>query len=181
MFDDDQTTPNNLMVMFEFPNEKGGNDKKKIMQFEVRHWICNNEGGLSKGFNVKDEAGGYKTSNVNVVGNMFYGSKGYMQKTVNEWKTFMGKHREPGPSGSGLANHYQNFIDAIRAHNSSILTTTIEEGHYSCALIHFANISYRLGRSLNFDPETERFVNDEEANVMLKRKYREPFVVPDKV
>jgi len=181
MFDDDQTTPNTLMAMFEFPNENGGDDKKKIMHFEVRHWICNNEGDLSVGFNIKDESGGYKTSNVNVIGNMFYGSKGYMQKTVSQWKTFMGKHREPGPSGSGLANHYQNFIDAIRAKNRNILNTTIEEGHYSCALIHFANISYRLGRSLNFDPKTERFINDDEANGMLKREYREPFVVPEEV
>jgi hypothetical protein len=93
----------------------------------------------------------------------------------------LGKYREPGPSGTGLANHYQNFIDAIRANDRKLLTTTIEEGHYSCALIHFANISYRLGRSLEFDPQTERFVNDDEANALLKRDYREPFVVPEKV
>ncbi|HON01229.1 MAG TPA: gfo/Idh/MocA family oxidoreductase, partial [Acidobacteriota bacterium] len=48
-------------------------------------------------------------------------------------------------------------------------------------LCHLANISYRLGRSLRFDPATERFVGDEEADAMLSRRYREPFVVPDKV
>ncbi len=181
MFDDDQNTPNVLMALFEFPSERGGGDKKKILQFEVRHWICNNEGDLSEGFQKKDEAGGYKTSNVNVIGNLFYGSEGYMQKTVTEWKTFMGQRREPGPAGAGLANHYQNFIDAIRANDRKLLTTSIEEGCYSCALIHFANISYRLGRSLTFDPQTEKFVNDEEANALLKRDYRPPFVVPEKV
>ena len=36
-----------------------------------------------------------------------------MKKTVNDWKTYMGKHREPGPTGTGLGNHYKNFMDAI--------------------------------------------------------------------
>jgi hypothetical protein len=43
------------------------------------------------------------------------------------------------------------------------------------------NISYRLGRQLQFDPEKERFVGDEQANAMLTRKYRFPFVLPEKV
>ncbi|MHC4568540.1 MAG: hypothetical protein ACYTE3_22610 [Planctomycetota bacterium] len=47
--------------------------------------------------------------------------------------------------------------------------------------MHLANISYRLGRSLDFDPVEQRFVNDDEANAMLTRKYRKPFVVPVKV
>jgi hypothetical protein len=37
-----------------------------------------------------------------------------------------------------------------------------------------------LERSLEFDPKSERFV-DEEANQMVSRAYRKPFVVPDKV
>jgi hypothetical protein len=44
---------------------------------------------------------------------------------------------------------------------------------------HIANISYRLGRSLNFDPATERFVNDDEANAMLSKVYRTGFEVPE--
>jgi predicted dehydrogenase len=43
LFDDDQQTPNALMAVFEFPNPSGGGDKKKILQFEVRHWITNGE------------------------------------------------------------------------------------------------------------------------------------------
>ncbi len=178
MFDDDQNTPNVLMAQLEFPNKKGGGEKKKIMQFEVRHWICNNEGDLSKGFNVKDE-GGYMTSNVNVIGNLFYGSEGYMTKTVNEWKTYMGKHREPGQTGSGTSNHYQNYIDAIRADDKSILTAPIEEGFYTCANIHLANIAYRVGRTINFDPVKQVIIGDEEASRLLTREYREPFVVPE--
>jgi predicted dehydrogenase len=177
MFDDDQNTPNVLMAIFEFPNKEARGDKKKILQFEVRHWICNNEGGFSPGFNVKDDQGGYMISNVNVIGNLFYGSEGYMTKSVNEWKSFMGKAREPGPSGGGLANHYQNYIDAIRANDPGILTAPIEEGFYTCATIHLGNISYLLRRTINFDPEKQEIIGDEEASRLLTRDYREPFVV----
>jgi Oxidoreductase family, C-terminal alpha/beta domain len=49
-------------------------------------------------------------------------------------------------------------------------------------LVHMANISYRLGRKLNFEPAKHAFVNDSEANAMRTRpKYRAPYLVPDKV
>ncbi len=180
MFEDDQNTPNVLMAMFEFPNEEGAGDKKKILQFEVRPWCTNREARMWLK-PAQGESGGYMQSASNTIGNLYYGSKGFMLKNVNEWETYMGKNQEPGPTGSGLGNHYQNYIDAIRANDPKILTTTIEEGFYTCALVHLANISYRLGRSLDFDPKAQRFVNDDQANGMLRREYRKPFVVPDKV
>ena len=51
----------------------------------------------------------------------------------------------------------------------------------STCLPLLANVSYRLGRELKFDNAKEKFVNDAEADAMLSRKYREPYVVPDKV
>ncbi len=180
MFDDAQNTPNSLMAVFEFPNEKGGGDKKKILQFEVRPWCTNRAASLWLG-KRGDKENGYKSSSANTIGNIFYGSKGYMVKNVKKWETYMGKNCQPGPTGSGMGNHYNNFIDAIRADDPGILTSPIQEGFYTCALIHLANISYRLGRSLDFDPEKMRFVNDKKANSMLTRKYRKGFVVPEKV
>ncbi|MDO8951053.1 MAG: hypothetical protein Q7U86_00435, partial [Draconibacterium sp.] len=117
----------------------------------------------------------------NIVGNIFYGSKGYMLKDVSGWQTYMGKERKTGDSGKGEGNHYQNFIDAIRANDSTLLTAPIEEGFYSCALIHLANISYRLGRTLNIDPEKLIVINDEESNRMLSKEYREPYVLPGNI
>ena len=178
MFDDDQQTPNDLMTVYEFPNPDGGGDKKKILQFEVRHWITNRELANKK---VVEASNTYKTSSANEVGNLFFGSKGYMSKTVNEWQVFEGKERNPGASGEGLDNHYQNFIHAIRHNDQSLAKADIEEGFYSCALIHLGNISYRLGRSLEFDPKTMKFKNDQEANRMLTREYRAPFIVPENV
>ncbi|MCX7887751.1 MAG: Gfo/Idh/MocA family oxidoreductase [Verrucomicrobiae bacterium] len=178
MFNDDQQTPNVLMALFEFPNPEGGADKKKILQFEVRGWITNRE-GFSEG--VKADPVAYKVSDRNNIGNLFYGSNGYMIKNVKEWKTFLGEKHEPGPTGSGLGNHYQVFVDAIRNGDPKTFNVSIEEGFYTCALVHLANISYRLGRSLEFDPVAMRFPHDREANAMLTRDYRPPFVVPDKV
>jgi hypothetical protein len=124
---------------------------------------------------------GYMSSSSNTVGNLFYGSKGYMAKTVNEWQTYMGKNRKPGATGSGLSNHYANYINAIRNGDPRTFNKSIEEGFYTCALVHLANISYRLGRSLDFDPVRQQFIGDDEANSMLTRQYRKPFVVPEKV
>jgi predicted dehydrogenase len=178
MFDDDQQTPNVQMAIFEFPNPEGGGDKKKILQFEVRHWMTNPEGNhLGSG----EPLNTYKTSSRNVVGNIFYGSKGYMLKDVNGWQTFMGKGRDPGEFGKGLGNHYKNFVDAIRANDPNLLTAPIEEGFYSCALIHLANISYRLGRTLDIDPQTLTVLNDDKANAMLTKIYRKPFVLPQNI
>jgi hypothetical protein len=57
----------------------------------------------------------------------------------------------------------------------------VETAHLASSLAHLGNISYRLGRQLQFDPATEHFVGDEEANTMLTRNYRAPYVVPENV
>ncbi len=178
MFDDDQETPNQMMATFEFPNANGVGDKKKMMQFEVRHWITD-RGGLD--FKTEDTGNTYMTSSANTVGNTFYGSEGIMKKDVNHWETYMGNEMVPGASGDGKGNHYQNFIDCIRANDNSLNNAPIEEGFYSCALIHLANISYRLGRTLDFDPAAMKIIGDRQANAMLTKEYRKGFEVPDKV
>jgi predicted dehydrogenase len=178
MFDDDQQTPNDLIAVFEFPNPDGGGDKKKILQFEVRHWITNMEGINSDNPKADNT---YMVSSDNTIGNLFYGSKGYMTKNVNEWQTYFGKERVAGEKGSGLGDHYSAFISAISSNDQKLAQGDIKDGFYSCALMHLGNISYRLGKTLEFDPEKMKFINAPEADEMLTRKYREPFVVPDKV
>ncbi len=53
--------------------------------------------------------------------------------------------------------------------------------HLSCGVIHLAEIAYRLGRVLEFDPETETFPHDSEANAMLTKSYRTPWTLPEKI
>jgi len=180
MFDDAQETPNVLMAIFEFPNPEGGGDKKKILQFEVRHWVTNGEDGMwLKGAGQGNTY--MATSRGNVTGNLFFGAKGYMAKDVASWQTYMGEKRELGERGSGIGNHYANFVNAIREPDPAVFNVGIQEGFYSCALIHLGNIAYRLGRTLTFDPATLTFPGDAEANALLTRDYRAPYIVPDRV
>jgi len=171
MFDDDQETPNTLTATFEFDDA----GKKKFMVFEVRHWMTNHEGGIN-------ETGAGKE--VNTVGDIFYGSKGYMVVTDEDhatYYTFLGKEQQPGPSGHDQGNNWANFIDALRTRKHSDLNAPIEEGAISTTLVHLANISYRLGRTLRFDADSYSCIGDDEANALFRRKYRAPFVVPEKV
>ena len=77
--------------------------------------------------------------------------------------------------------HWLNFVEGVRSRKVEDLACDILEGHRSAALCHLANISYRLGRKLAFNPDTEKFVNDPEADKFLTRQYRKPYVLPEKV
>ena len=77
--------------------------------------------------------------------------------------------------------HFRNWMAACRSRKHEDLAADVEQGHLSTALCHLAKISNRLKRSVRFDPKGERFINDEEANAMLTRPYRKPYVVPDAV
>ncbi len=52
-------------------------------------------------------------------------------------------------TGDGGGGHHQNFIDAVRSRKVSDLNADIEKGHYSSALCHMGNISYRLGKKMS--------------------------------
>src|SRR5205085_2043480 len=68
----------------------------------------------------------------------------------------------PAPRPGG--NHFANFIAAVRSHRYQDLNADILEGHYSSALCHLANISYRLGQEAPFNPRTRAFGDDKDAN-----------------
>lgn len=157
LFDDDKEVPNVITSAFDFPD---AGEKGKMFVFDVRPWMTNDEKGAK-------------------VGVIFYGSEGYMViDSYTHYKTYLGRNEEEGPERDEGADHYANFIEAVRAHDRSILNAEIEEGHLSSALCHLGLISARLGRTLQVDPKNETIVGDEEAVKMLTRNYREPYVVP---
>lgn len=168
-----QETPDTQTSLFKY-------DDGKILEFETRGRETNGESSL----NIK-------------VGNIFFGTEGYLELSGGTWNAFRKNEKEPfassgqqkesqpadptfltAPRGSA---HHVNFIDAIRANDSGMLFCDIMEGHFSSSLPHIANISYRLGRELRFKGEYEKFANDPEADLMLTRNYRKPFVVPENV
>ena len=54
----------------------------------------------------------------------------------------------------------------------------IEVGHVASGLIHLGNIAWRTDRKLHFDGAKESFGDDAEANRLLGREYRKPWVLP---
>jgi predicted dehydrogenase len=179
IYQDDQETPNVQSAVFDYGDRQ--------IVFEVH--------GLHTG-TESDVAG----SGGNIVGNVFYGSEGYLAVDPAGVRVFKGRGCAPtasapsgcrrekvmdekaeGPEGGydGTA-HFATFIKAIRSRNVKDLTAPVEVGVRSASLCHLANISYRLGRKLAFDPAQGRFA-DADANRMLSREYRAPYVVPDRV
>jgi len=171
LWDDCKEVPEVLTSVYNYPEEN------KIIQFEVRPWCTNTEDGAT-------------------VGNIFYGDKGILVVDgYDKYKTYLGKDRTAGKSGAdggksgtgmdrgagGTTGHFTNFIEAVRKHDKSILNGPVETAHLSSGLAHLGNIAYRLDRVLTFNPKAESFVNDTEADKMLRRDYRKGFEVPEQV
>lgn len=118
-----------------------------------------------------------------------YGADGWMAIGANSYRTYFGRRDEPGPARSESdfpeeerTNGYKNLVDCVRSGRKEDLHNPIIEGHLSASLCHLGNIAYRVGQNqLMFNPETETFSNDPEADQYLTRTYRSPYVMPDVV
>ena len=73
---------------------------------------------------------------------------------------------------------YQNFIDCVKSRKREDQIADIQEGHLSSLLCHLANISYRTGRRLEFDADSETFRHDDDANQYVSKEYRKGFELP---
>ncbi len=71
--------------------------------------------------------------------------------------------------------HHRDWLDCIRTRRRPICD--VEIGCRSVSVCHLGNIAYRLKRPLKWDPAAERFLNDDVANRMLSRPYREPWTL----
>jgi len=167
IYDDDQETPNTQLATFDYDDCR--------LVFEVRGLLTWGESSISP-------------TDSNFIGNLFFGSEGTMALDGLGYRIYLGENRGLAdhasffePRVADTAAHVANFLKAVRSREYVDLAADILEGHLSSALCHLANISYRTGRSLVFDPATENFPNDQEANCYLSRNYREPFVAPAKV
>jgi predicted dehydrogenase len=156
-----QETPNTQTAAFTYSDGT-------IIEHETRGRYTNHEGSAGQ-----------------EVGNLFYGVDGWLEISGATWKAFRKRSREPFAGSKdnerdrGL--HFANFLEAMRAGKDAPLHCDILEGHLSTSLCHLANISYRVGRSLKFANKTEKFVNDGEADALLTRTYRKPYVLTDAV
>jgi len=69
--------------------------------------------------------------------------------------------------------HHRNYLDCVKTRARTIASA--EVAHRSTTICHLANACLRLGRSVSWDPQTERFVNDSEADKMISRPMRRPW------
>jgi hypothetical protein len=74
--------------------------------------------------------------------------------------------------------HLRNFLDCIRSRE--LPAADVAQGHASTVLCHLANAAWRSGHSaLTFDPATESFAGQPDANAFLTRSYRSPWRLPE--
>jgi predicted dehydrogenase len=117
-------------------------------------------------------------------GNVFYGTEGYMIfSRRGAFSVFLGPKNKPGPTEgkelrgrTGYPEHMAEFLTAVRRRTPT--SAPADVAHRSCALVHLGEIAYRTRGRLEFDAKTERFVDCEEANRLLTKSYRHPYVLP---
>ena len=83
--------------------------------------------------------------------------------------------RPENASRSLTAQHLRNFLDCVKSRERP--NADVEVGHRTAVFCHLGNIATRLGRSLQWDGENERFVADAEANRSLSKPYRSPWTL----
>jgi len=120
------------------------------------------------------------------VGCYFYGTKGTFHMGWRDGWTFYptGKgqkviHEEPKlnmPDNQNLKELWADFLNAIETGKRPVCD--IEDIHYSTNMSLLGMLSYKLGRSVKWDGDKELIVGDAEANKLLSRKYRKPWIYP---
>lgn len=169
--------------------ETYGHDKTSQETPNTQSAILKYEDGKMLEFEVRGRYT-YRESSLGIeVGNSFFGSEGYLELNGGTWKAFRRGEAEPFATNSEHhddgTEHWSNFLDAIRSGKNETLRGEIRDGVLSSALPLLCNISYRVGRGLKIAGANVRdlntFVQDAEADGLLTRAYREPYVVPNAV
>jgi len=133
-------------------------------------------------------------------GAKFYGDKGTLEASVMGYSFYEPGKKEPTihedvvyeldkyPEDRTEKDLEKHVAPAIRAHMKNFLecvesrqhpVSDIEQGYMSTSACILANISMKLGRAIQWDHAKGMVVGDAEANTLLRRPYRGPWVHPD--
>ncbi len=143
--DDDQETPDTMMVTFDFPEQK-------TITWEGLSWSP--LGPHDDGFGIS-----------------FHGTEGSIIIRGGGYKMYDMQQKEIG-SGSGAAgdqDHFADFIDAVRT--GRLPNADIEQGHQSTLLCHLGNIAYRTSSVLTIDDSNGHIRDHAEAQKLWQREY----------
>ncbi len=143
-YTDQGETPNTQVTLMDFGETK--------LIFEVRGLSCPGYRGQTIGNVFHLEQGV-------IVNNRFFARGEGQGEAIPQ----MNARRGPG------GNHFANFIAAVRSRRVADLNADIEEGHYSSALCHLANISVQLGQNAAFAPRTRAFGDNRDALEAVER------------
>jgi predicted dehydrogenase len=154
-FDDDQQFPDTQYAICEYPREGAPAGRTTQLIYEQRIWSPYVQEGYEAG------AAFYGTRGMLIVGH----TEGW--RLYGEGNKLIAEaERQPE-----LGPHYDNFFACIRGDEKQ-LAADAQAGHRAATICHLANISARVGRTLNFDPQNESILGDDAANAMLRRQYR---------
>ena len=178
VWDDDQEAPNTQYCAFDYGDRE--------LVFEIRALPSGPEAGqpLVPGVtNYPWYPGGVQGHLT--VGNLFLGGNGWMWLDVSGFKIYKGEGselamEEKAATGAELSYqqaHVANFLQACRSRKIKDLHCDVAVGATSAAVCHLATISYRVGRKIVWDDAKGRCVNDPEADRLITRDYRKPYVV----
>ncbi|PYU98872.1 MAG: dehydrogenase [Acidobacteria bacterium] len=113
-------------------------------------------------------------------GIQFIGNEATLVLNHRGWKVYP-KDGSTGPGEeandereNGL--HEKNFLECIKTRQRP--NADVEIGRLSTTLCHLGNICTHLGRDIVFDPKTETFGSDKQANAYSKKEYRKPYALP---
>ncbi|TFG44747.1 MAG: hypothetical protein E4H40_09065 [Candidatus Brocadiia bacterium] len=154
-YDDDHETPDTQTIIYIYP-------KVQIL-YEMRLWTPYDLGGFGNA-------------------TVFYGTEGWLEgNTAHKGKeTVQVKAEDYGVDP--VEGIFENFINAVRNDNPSMLNSPIEKGAVSSILCSLGNIGTRLGNAtLTYDEKTQKITKCSKdlrnANEMLTKEYRKPYTL----
>ena len=155
-FKDDQEFPDTLQATFEWPGAGAPGDRRMLI-YEQRLWTTNYPHNVDSGVEFLGDAG-----------RMFISKRGKFE--LHGPRNARSDRTLSGSIVAQVEENHQDWLNVIR--DGGTPRANVEAAHRTATLAHLGNISAKLGRSLQFDPQAESIPADAEAHALLARRYR---------
>jgi predicted dehydrogenase len=148
----------------------------QVAVYEFENFTCTWEHRQFGGTNAEKHA----------IGSYYYGTKGTLHIGWRDGWTFYPANKNDKiihensqlqePEGHNIALLWTDFLDSIESKKAAV--ANLEVAHRSSVLSLLGMVSWRVGRSLNWDGSKEQIIGDPEGSKLLSRPYRAPWVYP---